>query len=140
MTPLVGLAREIVEIRFRTTPDGPLFRSERGLPLDSNLVASMLVKHRKEVPIEHFTSHDLRRTVATGLVDLGIAYELVAAVLGHEVGAREVKTLIRHYVRTDLLERKTKALRAWDMKLRQIICGGTFPENVAYLAKVSMPA
>jgi integrase len=136
VTPLVGLAREIVAARCQTSSDGPLFWSERGLRLDSNLVASMLVKHRKEVPIEHFTSHDLRRTVATGLVDLGIPYELVAAVIGHEVGAREVKTLIRHYVRTDLLERKSNALLAWDAKLRQIASGLEVPGNVAYLPKV----
>ncbi len=140
VTPLVGLARDIVETRFHNSPDGPLFWSERGLRLDSNLVASMLVKHRKEVPIDHFTSHDLRRTVATGLVDLGIPYELVAGVLGHEVGAKEVKTLIRHYVRTDLLERKSTALLAWDAKLRQIVCGGNFPKNVAYLPKVGLRA
>jgi len=140
VTPIVGLAREIVETRIRNSPDGPLFWSERGLRLDSNLVASMLVKHRKEVPIDHFTSHDLRRTVATGLVDLAIPYELVAAVLGHEVGAKEVKTLIRHYVRTDLVERKSIALLAWDAKLRQIVCGGNFPENVAYLPKIGLLA
>jgi integrase len=140
VTPLVGLAQEMVETRCHASPEGPLFRSERGLPLDSNLVASMLVKHRKEVPIEHFTSHDLRRTVATGLVDLGIPYELVAGVLGHEVGAKEVKTLIRHYVRSDLLERKSHALSAWDAKLRQLVCGGKLPENVTYLPQAGMPA
>jgi integrase len=140
VTPLVGLAREIVETRIHNSPDGPVFWSERGLRLDSNMVASMLVKHRKEVPIDHFTSHDLRRTVATGLVDLGIPYELVAGVLGHEVGAREVKTLIRHYVRTDLLERKSNALLAWDAKLRQLVCGGTLPENVTYLPQAGAPA
>ncbi len=105
---------------------------------NSNLVASMLVKHRKEVPIDHFTSHDLRRTVATGLVDLGIPYELTAGVLGHEVGVKEVKTLIRHYVRTDLLERKSNALLAWDTRLRQIVCGGKFLDNVTYLPPVGM--
>ena len=140
VTPLVGLAREIVEPRLHSSPDGPLFWSERGLRLDSNLVASMLVKHRKKLPVDHFTSHDLRRTVATGLVDLGIPYELVAGVLGHEVGAREVKTLIRHYVRTDLIERKRNALLAWDAKLRQIVYGGPLAENVTYLPKTSVQA
>ncbi len=52
VTPMVGLAREIVETRIRNSPDGPLFWSERGLRLNSNLVASMLVKHRKEVSID----------------------------------------------------------------------------------------
>ncbi|MGB8563041.1 MAG: hypothetical protein WCD83_06460, partial [Pseudolabrys sp.] len=37
---------------------------------------------------------------------MAIPLELVAAVIGHEADGRETRTLVRHYVRTDLLARK----------------------------------
>jgi hypothetical protein len=39
-------------------------------------------------------SHDLRRTVATMLAEMGIALDLVAAVVGHEAGGKETRTLV----------------------------------------------
>ena len=42
------------------------------------------------------------------MVELGISLDLVAAIIGHEAGGRDTRTLVRHYVRTDLIERKRK--------------------------------
>ena len=56
-------------------------------------------------------------------MDLGFAFDVVAAVIGHEVGTKEVLTpLIHHYVGGDLVERKRGALEAWDLRLRKVIC------------------
>jgi integrase len=120
VTPLVGIARKIVERRLNSL-GGPLFTAEGGKTLTTNFVASLLTKRRKQIPIPHFTSHDLRRTVATGLVDLGFPLEIVASVLGHQAGSQEVRTLVRHYVRTDLIDRKREVLEAWDTRLRTLI-------------------
>lgn len=133
VTPLVGFARQIVEDRMERRKNGPLFVTERGDTLTSNCVASLLVKRRASTPLEHFTSHDLRRTVATGLVDLGFSFEVVSAVLGHEGGSKNVRTLVRHYVRTDLVDQKKVAMAAWDHRLRQIIGDVTIPDNVTSL-------
>jgi integrase len=133
VTPLVGLAREIVESRLTRISEGPLFLTERCQPLTANCVASLLVNRRKEISIAHFTSHDLRRTVATGLVDLGLTLEVVAAVLGHEAGGKEVRTLVRHYVRSDLVERKRQALKNWDSRLRQVLFEGNPSTNITPL-------
>lgn len=95
----------------------------------------MLVKRRKVLPIAHFTSHDLRRTVATGLVDLGFTFDVAAAVLGHEAGSRDVRTLVRHYVRSDLIDRKRMGLKAWDTYLRRLLSGATPPANVTSFAR-----
>jgi integrase len=75
------------------------------------------------LPIAVFTSHDLRRTFATILAEMGVALDLVAAIVGHESGGRDTRTLVRHYVHTDLLERKAHALRAWDQRLTAIVTG-----------------
>jgi hypothetical protein len=67
------------------------------------------------------------------LAEMGIALDLVAAVVGHEAGGRETRTLVRHYVRTDLVERKKTVLEAWHHRLREIIAGQTARGNVTRL-------
>jgi hypothetical protein len=69
-----------------------------------------------------FTSHDLRRMFASMLAEMGVALDLVATIVGHESGGKDTRTLVRHYARTDLLKRKTHALRGWD----EIAKGGGF--------------
>jgi integrase len=86
-------------------------------------IGHYLLTRRTTLPIAVFTSHDLRRTFATMLAEMGIALDLVAAIVGHEAGARETRVLMRHYVRTDMLERKAHALKAWDDRLKAIVAG-----------------
>ena len=52
------------------------------------------------------------------LAEMGIALDLVAAIVGHELGGKDTRTLVRHYVHTDMLERKAHALKAWDERLK----------------------
>ena len=120
VTPIVGLAREILEPRISTVLSGPLFKAHTGTVLTSSHVGHYLLRPNG-LPIAKFTTHDLRRTVATMLAEMGTAFELVAAVIGHEAGSKETRTLVRHYVRTDLLDRKKVALEAWDARMREII-------------------
>jgi integrase len=85
---------------------------ETGTPFTAAHIGHYLLARRDKLPISKFTTHDLRRTVATMLAEMGIALDLVAAVVGHESGGRETRTLVRHYVRTDLVERKKTVLEA----------------------------
>ena len=52
-----------------------------------------------------------------------IALDLVAAIVGHELGGKDTWTLVRHYVHSDMLERKAHALKAWDERLKAIVTG-----------------
>ena len=122
-TPLVGLARQIVEDRLSTVQSGPLFTTETGTVLTAAHIGHYLLARRDKLPIDKFTTHDLRRTVATMLAEMGVALDLVAAVVGHEAGGKEARTLVRHYIRTDLIEGKTDVLRAWGERLRDIAAG-----------------
>ncbi len=81
-----------------------------------------------KLPIKKFTTHDLRRTVATQLTERGVMLDLVATVIGHEAGGRETRTLVRHYVGTDLLDRKRSSLEAWQRRLSEIIEGNSLRE------------
>lgn len=130
VTPVVGLARDIIERRLSVSSNGPLLVSERGKALKSNDVGSQIVNRRSKIPLDHFVSHDLRRTVATQLIELGTSYDLTAAVLGHEIGSRQTRTLIKHYVRSDLLPQKRLALETWDARLRAILQDKAAPVNV----------
>jgi integrase len=135
VTPLVGIAREIVEHRLQQTPRGPLFRAGNGRVFTSAHIGHYLLSRAHRLPIAKFTTHDLRRTVATTLAEMGISFELIAAVVGHESGGRETRTLVRHYVRSDLIERKRAVLDAWDGRLQATIDDCQSAENVIRLGQ-----
>ena len=123
VTPIVGRAREMLEQRLSGVEKGPLFLLENGVVVTSAHIGHYLLTRRTTLPIAVFTSHDLRRTFATMLAEMGIALDLVAAIVGHESGGKDTRTLVRHYVHTDMLERKAHALRAWDERLKAIVRG-----------------
>ena len=133
VTPLVGSARRLVDARLSVITSGPLFMAATGATLTAAHVGHYLLARSENLPTEKFTTHDLRRTVATQLTEMAIPLELVAAVVGHESGGRETRTLVRHYVRTDLLDRKRTVLEAWDRRLSEIIEGKLPSGNVSYL-------
>jgi integrase len=123
VTPLVGLARRIVEARLLTSTTGPQFTTESGSTLTAAHIGHFLWTRRERMPIGPFTTHDLRRTVATLLAEMGVSFDLIAAVIGHNSSSKETRTLVRHYVHTDLVERKAQVLQAWDERLREIVTG-----------------
>jgi hypothetical protein len=108
---------------------GPLFTTETGTVLAAAHIGHYLLVRRNKLPIEKFTTHDLRRTVATMLAEMGVALDLVAAVVGHGGGSRETRTLVRHYVRTDLIVRKAQILSGWDERVQSIVTGGKATKN-----------
>jgi integrase len=123
VTPIVGAAREMLEQRLSGVEKGPLFLLEKGVVVTSAHIGHYLLTRRSTFPIAAFTSHDLRRTFATMLAEMGIGLDLVAAIVGHESGGKDTRTLVRHYVHTDMLERKALVLRAWDDRLKDIVLG-----------------
>jgi integrase len=121
VTPIVGFAREMLEQRLSGVEEGPVFLLDKGVVMTSAHIGHYLLTRRTRLPIATFTSHDLRRTFVTMLAEMGVALNLVAAIVGDEAGAKETRVLVRHYVRSDLLERKAHALRAWDERLNGIV-------------------
>ena len=71
VTPLVGVARQIVQARLSTVQSGPLFTAETGTILTAAHVGHYLLARCGKLPIDKFTTHDFRRTVATMLVEMG---------------------------------------------------------------------
>jgi integrase len=124
-TPIVGLALEIIEPRLKAAGegDGLLFASLSGTTPRANIVGSAIIVRRQRMPVAPFTSHDLRRTVATEMAKLGLPLDLVATVLGQEAGGAETRVLRKHYIHNQFIYRKMRALTAWDRRLRSILAG-----------------
>jgi integrase len=76
------------------------------------------------IPVEKFTPHDLRRTCATCMAELGFTDEIIGAVLNHK---KATVTGIYNQYRYD--KEKQAALEAWNRKLSQIVTGKK-PEKV----------
>ena len=113
----------MLEQRLSVVEKGPLFTLENGTVLTSSHVGRFLLTRANRLPIAKFSSHDLRRSAATYMAEMGIALDVIAAVIGHAPGAKETRVLLRHYVKTDLLEPKLRALEAWDQRLKGIVMG-----------------
>jgi integrase len=133
VTPIVGEGRQIIEARIAAVQSGPLFTAETGTVLTAAHIGHYLLARQARLPIAKFTTHDLRRTVATMLTEMGVSLDLVATVIGHEAGGKETRTLVRHYVRTDLIDRKIAILRSWDQRVQDIVAGREAGKVVRFL-------
>ena len=80
----------------------------------------------------HWTYHDLRRSLATGLQKLGVKLEVTEAVLNHASGSRA--GIVGVYQRHDYATEKRAALDAWARRLDAIVTGAA-ASNVVDLAK-----
>jgi integrase len=62
-------------------------------------------------PLAHWVLHDLRRTAATGMANIGIEPHIIEAILNHVSGHKAGVAGI--YNRATYLEPKRAALAAW---------------------------
>lgn len=69
-------------------------------------------------PVQHWTLHDLRRTLATGLQRLGVRLEVTEAVLNHLSGSRS--GIVGVYQRHNYFPEKKSALVAWEREVRRL--------------------
>lgn len=72
--------------------------------------------------VEHFTSHDLRRTAATFMAQAGELDEVIDAVLNHSKSG-----VIKVYNQYRYDREKQLALEAWERKLKSIVSGKKNP-------------
>jgi len=85
-------------------------------PLKGDTITMVKVAENRKMAMAHFTPHDLRRTCATFLAQLGFSDEVIDAVLNHKKTG-VVKIYNRHKYDTE----KKMALEAWERKLNSII-------------------
>ena len=71
-------------------------------------------------------THNLRRTLATGLGEMGVADEVIERVLNH--APRTIAG--KHYSHAKLIEGMRSALKSWSERVRGIVEGAEPVSNV----------
>ncbi len=74
---------------------------------------------RTRTGIEDFMMRDIRRTVATGLAELGVSSTIISKVLDHTLPGESAVTPI--YSRYEFLEEKRQALDSWGRHLAALV-------------------
>lgn len=100
--------------KARQTEAGP-----SGFSKAQKRVREAVDKELKRKDGEHWTMHDIRRTVATGLQKLGVRFEVTEAVLNHVSGARGGVAGV--YQRHDWKSEKRDALDSWAKHLHHTV-------------------
>jgi integrase len=76
-----------------------------------------IIRLRKRSKVE-FRIHDIRRTVATGLAQIGVRTDVVSAVLGHTISGPQAT---RAYERHGRIPEMRTALERWAAHIQRII-------------------
>ena len=91
-------------------------------PIDPHAPTKALSRARAAIGLEDFRVHDLRRTAATRMAELGISPHTISLVLNH-VSARKGTITGAVYVQYSYDREKREALDAWGARLERIIAG-----------------
>jgi len=85
--PLFESAAGLLQAHLATVPTDPvdpLFPGQHG-PLRKRQIQSLFTRYRDRAGLaRHFTCHSLRHSIATHLLDAGVALEVVQDRLGHQ--------------------------------------------------------
>jgi integrase len=113
ITPLSGLAVELLRPHLKTDPDARLFDLR---PWYLDAAARSIVA---ELKMERWTPHDLRRTAATILDREGYSLEQIGALLAHER-----QTVTRVYARWGRYPLRREMVTVIEQSLRETLKGG----------------
>jgi integrase len=116
---------------FTTTRDAAVSGFSRAKDRLDAAVKASVTKGAK--PPEHWTLHDLRRTMASGMARLGIQLPVIEKVLNHSSGS--FRGIVGVYQRHSFAEEKRTALAAWASHVETVVSGKQ-PANVIPLHKV----
>ena len=95
-------------------------------PIQPGAAAVAMFRGRDKLGIDHFRTHDLRRTAATRMAEMGISPHTISLVLNH-ISASKSTVTGRVYVHYSYDREKREALCAWSERLTQIISGRDQP-------------
>ena len=119
--PLTDMAREIIGVAKEAASTEFLFPGYgNDDAIKSSSVGKAVRRFRAKIGLPHWTAHDLRRTAATGMADLGVAPHVIGHVLNHRaVTAASVTDQV--YNRYSYDREKRAALDLWASQLASII-------------------
>lgn len=123
--PLSPIAVELFKEAIALNDASPwVFASALGEdgPIDPHAPTKAVERARKMVAIGDFRAHDLRRTAATSMAELGINPHTISLVLNH-ISARKGTITGRVYIHYSYDREKREALDAWSKRLSEILAG-----------------
>lgn len=130
--PLSPLAVQLIREAEALSGDAPwLFPSPklsregkiRG-PIDPHAATKALERARAKIKIAEFRVHDLRRTAATRMAELGVSPHTIGLVLNH-VSARSGTITSAVYVQYSYDKEKREALGAWGAALERTLAAAS---------------
>jgi integrase len=121
--PLSQPAREIISSMQRRGPFVFTINGER--PMTVHQVKARL---DRETGIKDWRLHDLRRTLRSGLAEIGVSYEIAERIIGHAMPQLE-----RTYNAFAYRDEKRSALERWARHLSVIVTEGLAAPNVVEL-------
>ena len=126
--PLSRLAVELVhEARAIAGLSTWLFPSPTGHgPIDPHAATKALGRARRVIGLADFRVHDLRRTAATRMGEMGIVPHTISLVLNH-VSVSKSTITSKVYLRYTYDREKREALNAWGARLESIVTGTDEP-------------
>ena len=131
--PLSSLAVRLIKESMELAGESPwLFPSPKGEgAADAHAATKALERARSTIGIADIRVHDLRRTAATRMAELGVSPHTVSLVLNH-VSVRRGTITARVYDRYSYDREKREALGAWGARLERILAG-VDGQNIAVL-------
>ena len=120
--PLSRLALELISEAHELAGESPwLFPNPNGDgPIDPHAPTRALARARDAIGLDDFRIHDLRRTAATRMAELGINPYTISMILNH-ISARQGSITSKVYVQYSYDREKREALGAWAARLETII-------------------
>ena len=129
VVPLAPLARDIVATSVAASTSNLIFTTTGRTPVSG--FAQIKRKLDAAMKIPEWRLHDLRRTAATGMAELGIAPHIVEACLNHVSGAKAGVAGV--YNRAAYAPEKKAALERWANHIEGLVKGR--PANITQLRK-----
>lgn len=129
--PLSDLAFDVIRAASARAPTEFLFPGYgKDDALRSSSVGKAVRRWRDEKKMQHWTAHDLRRTVATCMADVGVPPHVIGHVLNHRAVTQSSIT-DQVYNRYTYDREKREALEKWSANLTAIVSGDAAAEVVA---------
>ena len=120
--PLSQLALNLISEARELAGEGPWIfpNTNSDGPIDAHAPTRGLARARKAIGLEDFRIHDLRRTAATKMAELGVNPHTISMILNH-ISARQGTITSKVYVQYSYDREKREALEAWAARLEAII-------------------
>jgi len=135
--PLSRLAIELIREALADAGESDfVFPGLRGIRISMSTVSGGVVDARDKIGLPHWTSHDLRRTAANSMQELGVLDSIIGHILNHRSVTRATVTQ-KHYTPRIPQREMRQALELWADRLVGIIDGKPAAEIVSLQGKAS---